>query len=59
MMKLISRKIKMNPDTFAPEMEIVLTMPMEMAMDTLVHMTEEEFKNKLGRDLFELLRTKE
>lgn len=58
-MKLISRRIKMNPDTFAPEMEIVLTMPMEMAMDTLVHMTEEEFKNKLGRDLFELLRTKE
>jgi len=59
MMKLISRKIKMNPDTFAPEMEIVLTMPMELAMDTLVHMTEEEFKSKLGRDLFELLRTKE
>ncbi len=58
-MKLISRKIKMNHDTFAPEMEIVLTMPMEMAMDTLVRMTEEEFKNKLGRDLFELLRTKE
>jgi hypothetical protein len=58
-MKLISRRIKMNPDTFAPEMEIVFTMPMEMAMDTLVTMTEEEFKNKLGRELFELLRTKE
>jgi hypothetical protein len=58
-MKLISRRIKANPDTFAPEMEIVLTLPMELAMDTLVHMTEEEFKNKLGRDLFELLRTKE
>lgn len=58
-MKLISRRIKMNPDTFAPEMEIVFTMPMEMAMDTLVHMTEEEFTNKLGRELFELLRTKE
>jgi hypothetical protein len=58
-MKLISRRIKANPDTFAPEMEIVLTLPMELAVDTLVHMTEEEFKNKLGRDLFELLRTKE
>lgn len=57
-MKLISRRIKANPDTFAPEMEIVLTLPMELAVDTLVHMTEEEFKNKLGRDLFELLRTK-
>jgi hypothetical protein len=58
-MKLISRHIKMNPDTFAPEMEIVLRLPMELATDVLVTMTEEEFKNKLGRDLFELLRTKE
>lgn len=58
-MKLISRRIKMNPDTFAPEMEIVLTMPMELAMDVLVTMTEEEFKNKLGQELFEMLRSKE
>ncbi len=58
-MKLISRKIKMNPDTFEPEMEIVLTMPMELAMDTLVHMTEEEFENKLGKELFGMLRSKE
>jgi len=59
MMRLVSRHIKMNPDTFAPEMEIVVRLPMELAVDTLVHMTEEEFKNKLGRELFELLRTKE
>jgi len=58
-MKLISRHIKMNPDTFAPEMEIVLRLPMELAMDTLVHMTEEEFTNKLGKELFEMLRSKE
>ena len=58
-MKLISRRIKSNPDTFAPEMEVVLTLPMELATDVLVSMTEEEFKNKLGHDLFELLRTKE
>lgn len=58
-MKLISRHIKMNSDTFAPEMEIVLRLPMELAMDTLVTMTEGEFQNKLGKELFELLRTKE
>jgi len=58
-MRLVSRHIKMNPDTFAPEMEIVVRLPMELAVDTLVHMTEEEFQNKLGRDLFALLRTKE
>jgi hypothetical protein len=58
-MRLISRHIKMNPDTFAPEMEIVLRMPMELAMDTLVTMTEEEFQNKLGKELFEMLRSKE
>lgn len=49
----------MNPDTFAPEMVITLALPMELAVDTLVHMTEEEFKNKLGRELFEMLRSKE
>ena len=58
-MRLVSRHIKMNPDTFAPEMEIVLRLPMELAMNTLVHMTEDEFKNKLGKELFELLRSKE
>ncbi len=58
-MRLISRHIKANPDTFAPEMVITLALPMELAMDTLVHMTEEEFKNKLGRELFEMLRSKE
>ena len=58
-MRLISRHLKMNPDTFAPEMEIVLRLPMEIAMDTLVRMTDEEFQNKLGKDLFELLREKE
>lgn len=58
-MRLISRHIKMNPDTFAPEMEIVLRLPMELAMDILVTMTEEEFTNKLGKELFEMLRSKE
>jgi hypothetical protein len=57
-MRLISRHIKANPDTFAPEMVITLALPMELAMDTLVHMTEEEFKNKLGKELFEMLREK-
>ena len=57
-MKLISRRIKMNPDTFAPEMEIVLTLPMEFAMDALLR-TEAEFEAKLGKELIALLRTKE
>jgi hypothetical protein len=47
----------MNPDTFAPEMEIVLTLPMELAVDALCK-TEEEYEAKLGRELVELLRTK-
>ena len=57
-MKLISRHIKMNPETFAPEMEVTLALPMEFAMDALCR-TEEEFENKLGKELIELLRTKE
>ena len=58
-MRLVSRHIKMNPDTFAPEMEIVLRIPMELAMNTLVTMTEEEFQNKIGKELFEMMRSKE
>ena len=49
----------MNPDTFAPEMLITVALPMELAKEVLVDMSEEEFKNKLGHDLFELMRTKE
>lgn len=56
-MKLISRHIKMNPDTLAPEMEIVLTLPLEFATDALCR-TEEEFEAKLGKELIALLRTK-
>jgi hypothetical protein len=58
-MRLISRHIKRNPDTFEPEMLITVALPMELAKEVLVDMTEEEFKNKLGRDLFELMRSKE
>jgi hypothetical protein len=47
----------MNPDTHAPEMEIVLRLPMEFAMDALCR-TEEEFEAKLGKELVALLRTK-
>jgi hypothetical protein len=57
-MKLISRHIQQNPDTLAPEMQIVLTMPMEFAMDALLR-TEAEFEAKLGKELIELLRSKE
>jgi hypothetical protein len=58
-MRLISRHIKANPDTFAPEIVITVALPMELAKEVLVDMTEDEFKNKLGYDLFELMRTKE
>lgn len=57
-MRLVKRHIKANPDTFAPEMEITLALPMELAVETLTKMTEEEFQSKLGKELFELLRTK-
>ncbi len=54
-MRLISRHIKANPNTFAPEMLITVALPMELAKEVLVDMSEEEFKNKLGKELFELL----
>ena len=59
MMRLVDRRIKANPNTFAPEMLITVALPMELAKEVLVDMSEDEFKNKLGHDLFELMRTKE
>jgi hypothetical protein len=49
----------MNPDTFAPELEVVIRLPMEVAQDNTAVMGDEEFQNKLGKELFEMLRTKE
>ncbi len=57
-MKLIRRHIQQNPETFAPEMEIVITMPLEFAVGALCS-TEAEFEAKLGKDLIALLRTKD
>lgn len=53
-MKLISKQVKMNPDTFAPELEVVVRLPMELA-EGLVKTSDEEFQSKLGKELFELL----
>jgi hypothetical protein len=57
-MKLISRHIKMNHETHTPEMEVVFTLPMEFAIDALCR-TEEQFEKQLGKQLVELLRSKE
>lgn len=57
-MKLISRRIRMNKETLAPEMVIELSLPMTFAVDALCR-TEEEFEAKLGKELIALLRTKE
>lgn len=57
-MKLISRRLRMNKETHAPEMVVELAMPMEFAMDALCR-TEEEFETKLGKELIALLREKE
>jgi hypothetical protein len=57
-MKLISKQLKMNPDTFAPELEVVIRLPMEVAQDDTAVAGDEEFQSKLGKELFELLAAK-
>ena len=56
-MRLIEKKVKANPETFAPELLVTVAIPMELAQG-LANTTDEEFKSKLGQELFELLSPK-
>ena len=55
-MELVSKTLKMNKDTFAPELEVVLRMPMEQHKKGDVE--DPGVYEKLGKELVALLTTK-
>ena len=55
-MKLLSKTLKMNGDTFAPELEVVLRFPMEQYKEGGVK--DSGFCEKLGKELVALLEAK-
>jgi len=54
-MRLIKKEFQMNTETFAPELEVTLRMPLEPASKEAT----DEFYLLAGKQLFELLKDKE
>jgi len=54
-MRLIKKELQMNKETFAPELEVTLRMPLELASEEAT----DEFYLHVGKQLFEILKVKE
>jgi hypothetical protein len=54
-MKLVSKKLKTNPETFAPEMEVTLLLPLEPVQDGKALNTN--FYENLGKKFVSLLKS--
>lgn len=55
-LKLVSKTLKMNDDTFAPELEVVLRLPLESMQDNKA--LDPNFYENLGKELASLLEAK-
>ena len=55
-MKLLSKTLKMNDDTFAPELEVVIRVPLEQRKEGDVE--NSGVYEKLGKELASLLEAK-
>lgn len=53
-MRLLSKQLKANDQTFAPELELVIRVPMQVTADS-DRLSESAFYEKLGRELVSLL----
>jgi hypothetical protein len=55
-MRLVSKELKMNPDSFAPELEVTVRLKLELAQDETI--PESNFAEKFGKEFLELLESK-
>ncbi len=55
-MRLIKKEVKMDPDTFAPTMQVTVEFPLELMIDGIALMGAEEVKKVLGIELYDLLK---
>lgn len=53
--KLVSRKMGINPDVFAPVLHITLELPVEAITDDSLTHSLEDIKMALGERLYEIL----
>jgi hypothetical protein len=54
--KLVSKKVTMNNDTFAPELEVVVRLPLEQVQDGTA--VDPNFYEKFGKEFLSLLEAK-
>ena len=57
-MKLINREIKVDPETFKPQLIVTVALDMQLAEDHLSKDPDEYFA-QVGRDFLEMLETME
>jgi hypothetical protein len=55
MINLVSKTVKMNSDTFAPELEVTIRLPLEPIQNGVV--IDPNFDKHVGRELLELLKS--
>lgn len=56
MIKIISHTLKIDEQTFSPELEVVLRLPIESTQDQMA--IDSEFFDKFGREFFSALEQK-
>jgi|AntAceMinimDraft_11_1070367.scaffolds.fasta_scaffold23261_2 hypothetical protein len=56
MITLVRKQVAMNNDTFAPELEMTVRLPIELVQDTPA--LDSAFYEKIGRDFCTLLTAK-
>ena len=57
MMELISKEVKMDPNTFAPVVRVTIELPLEIMQDGIALMGEDEVKMILGTELYGILKS--
>ena len=56
LLKLVSKTLKMNDETFAPELEVLIRLPLETMQDNTA--LDPNFYENLGKELASLLEAK-
>lgn len=55
-MNLISKEVKMDPNTYEPIVRLIVDLPLEIMRDGVALMGEDEVKMILGTELYEVLK---
>lgn len=56
-MKLISKELKINIDTFQPEMVVTVAIPLEIMQDSLAFNGEDELAKEVGQAFLNVLKS--